>query len=99
MKCQHERRHNKKLGHLLCADESSLVGNKSTAEQIGDGDDADHNIHELVLRKRVYTAFYKASILSIIRQFAILKALADKMGRNKFMSHFICRLDEWFKKV
>ena len=27
VKCQHERRHNKKLGHLLCADESSLMGN------------------------------------------------------------------------
>ena len=87
MKCQHESRHNKKLGQLLCADESLLLGNESTAEQIGDEDDADHNIHELVLRKRVYTAFYKASILSIIRQWSILKALAAKMDSNKFMSH------------
>ena len=64
--CQHERRH--KLGHLLRADESSMVCYKSTEEQIGYEDDADDNIHELVLRKRVYSSFYKASILSISRQ-------------------------------
>ena len=30
IKCQHERRH--KLGHLLCADESSMVCYKSAEE-------------------------------------------------------------------
>lgn len=77
------------MGRLLCADGS----NKYTTEQIGDEDDADDNIRELVLRKQVYTVFYEASILSITRQSAILKALADKRGKNKFMSHSVYYAD------
>lgn len=88
IKCQHECSKGGNLGNLLSGD-GGLMGNDIPVEEIaeeGRMENNGNNIRDLVLRRRVYTAFYKASILSLRRQATILKAYAEEMG-IKFMSY------------